>query len=138
MIDIQITEEPLDAAKCLSAISSHEAGGNAVFIGTVRNQPKGKEVLHLDFEAYEPMAIKEMHKIAARCMKRWELIGLAIHHRTGRLQLGEVPVVIAVASAHRKNAFEACEFAIDELKKSVPIWKREFFENGDLWVAAHP
>jgi len=138
MIDLLITADPLDSQSCLDGIQTMEAGGNVVFIGTVRNQTKGQTVKFLEFEAYEPMAIKEMDKIAQRAMKIWEIKGIAIHHRVGKLNLGEIPVVIAVSSAHRKNAFEACEYAIDELKKSVPIWKREFFENGNVWVAAHP
>ncbi|PWK78165.1 molybdopterin synthase catalytic subunit [Mucilaginibacter oryzae] len=117
---------------------SAESGGIDVFIGTVRNQTKGKKVLKLDFEAYEPMAISEMYKIAARAFERWPVQKILIHHRTGLLQVGEVPVIIAVSAAHRDAAFEACRYIIDTLKQTVPIWKKESFEDGDVWVAAHP
>lgn len=109
-----------------------------MFIGTVRNSTKGKEVLRLEFEAYEAMALKEMHKIAEAVLERWPVEKILIHHRTGVLAVGEVPVVIAVAAAHRTAVFEACRFAIDTLKQTVPIWKKEVFADGESWVAAHP
>jgi molybdopterin synthase catalytic subunit len=117
---------------------SPESGGIDVFIGTVRNATKGKKVLRLDFEAYEPMAISEMNKIAAQAVERWPVQKILIHHRTGLLNVGEVPVVIAVSAAHRDAAFDACRYIIDTLKQTVPIWKKESFEDGDVWVAAHP
>jgi len=117
---------------------SPESGGIDVFIGTVRNATKGKKVLKLDFEAYEPMAVSEMNKIAAQAFERWPVQKILIHHRTGLLQVGEVPVVIAVSAAHRDAAFDACRYIIDTLKQTVPIWKKESFEDGDVWVAAHP
>lgn len=109
-----------------------------MFIGTVRNQTKGKKVIRLEFEAYEPMAICEMEKIAAQAFKKWPVQKVLIHHRTGILQVGEVPVVIAVSAAHRAAAFDACRYIIDTLKQTVPIWKKEFFEDGEVWVGAHP
>jgi len=109
-----------------------------VFIGTVRNITKGKTVLRLEFEAYEKMAITEMEKIAAQSLAKWPLQKLLIHHRTGALAVGEVPVIIAVSAAHRDAAFEACRYVIDTLKQTVPIWKKEIFEDGEVWVAAHP
>lgn len=138
MIDIQLKSDPLDSQTCLDAIQTDGAGGNVVFVGTVRNKTKDKTVTHLHFEAYEPMAIKEMRKIAQRAMDKWPLHGVSVHHRIGELAIGEIPVIIATASAHRKEAFAACEFIIDELKKTVPIWKKEHFEDGEVWVAAHP
>ena len=109
-----------------------------MFIGTVRNITKGKTVLRLEFEAYEKMAITEMEKIAAQSLAKWPLQKLLIHHRTGALAVGEVPVIIAVSAAHRDAAFEACRYVIDTLKQTVPIWKKEIFEDGEVWVAAHP
>ncbi|HAS36974.1 MAG TPA: molybdenum cofactor biosynthesis protein MoaE, partial [Flavobacteriales bacterium] len=85
-----------------------------------------------------PMAVKEMKKIAEEAEKRWNTIHICIHHRVGTLEVGEIPVVIAVSTPHRKAAFEACEYCIDQLKETVPIWKKEFFEGGEVWVAAHP
>lgn len=138
MIDIQLLTTPLKTQDCIDFVSSDSAGGLAVFIGTVRNQTKGKKVIRLEFEAYGPMAISEMRKIAETAATRWSAEKISIHHRTGVLGIGEIAVVIAVATPHRKAAFEACEFAIDTLKETVPIWKKEFFEDGEVWVAAHP
>jgi molybdopterin synthase catalytic subunit len=117
---------------------SPESGGIDVFIGTVRNTTKGKKVIKLEFEAYEPMAIAEMEKIAKQAFEQWPVQKVLIHHRTGVLEVGEVPVVIAVSAAHRAAAFDACRFIIDTLKQTVPIWKKEIFEDGEIWVAAHP
>ena len=94
--------------------------------------------MRLEFESYEPMAIKEMQKIAERAAAKWPVEKMVIHHRVGVLGIGEIAVIIAVATPHRKAAFEACEFAIDTLKETVPIWKKEIFEDGEVWVAAHP
>lgn len=138
MIDIQISEEALDISACIDWVMSPECGGIDVFIGTVRNATKGKEVTRLEFEAYKEMALNELQKIAEQALEKWPVQKLLIHHRTGALQVGEVPVVIAVAAAHRAAAFDACRYTIDTLKETVPIWKREFFEDGEVWVAAHP
>ena len=109
-----------------------------MFIGTVRNATKGKKVTRLEFEAYEAMAIAEMEKIAKQAFEKWPLQKVLIHHRAGVLEVGEVPVVIAVSAAHRAAAFDACRYIIDTLKQTVPIWKKEFFEDGEVLVAAHP
>ncbi len=138
MIDIQILEEALSEKVCLSAVEDPAAGGIAIFVGTVRNQTKGKKVVQLDFESFVPMALKEMRKIAEQATSRWDALHISIHHRIGSLKVGEIPVVIAVATPHRKAAFEACEYVIDTLKETVPIWKKEIFEDGEVWVAAHP
>jgi molybdopterin synthase catalytic subunit len=112
---------------------SPESGGIDVFIGTVRNATKGKKVIKLEFEAYEPMAIAEMKKIAEQAFDKWQVQKVLIHHRTGVLEVGEVPVVIAVSAAHRAAAFDACRHIIDTLKQTVPIWKKEIFEDGEDW-----
>lgn len=138
MIDIKLTEEPLNIPACVEWVMSPDCGGIDVFIGTVRNATKGKTVLRLEFEAYRQMALKEMQKIADQAMEKWPVQRILLHHRTGILQVGEVPVVIAVAAAHRAAAFDACRYIIDTLKQAVPIWKKEFFEDGEVWVAAHP
>jgi molybdopterin synthase catalytic subunit len=135
---IQITDKPI----LLSTVESHlhlgAAGGQVYFVGTVRNQTKGKQVQELAFECYEPMAIKEINLILETADKTWPLLAVAVIHRVGTLAIGEYPVIIGVSCAHRKEAFEACEFIIDELKKSVPIWKKERFVDGEEWVSAHP
>jgi molybdopterin synthase catalytic subunit len=138
MIDIQLLEDKLDVSRCVGMVSAPETGGINVFIGTVRNHTKGKRVLRLEFEAYEPMAISEMQKIARRAMENYDVQRMVIHHRVGSLAIGEIPVIIAVGAAHREAAFQACKFAIDTLKETVPIWKKEIFEDGEVWVAAHP
>ncbi|HTI61538.1 molybdenum cofactor biosynthesis protein MoaE [Mucilaginibacter sp.] len=137
-IHINISHKPLNMQSCIDWVMSPQSGGIDVFIGTVRNATKGKAVVRLDFEAYEPMALKEMEKIAAQAFEKWPVQKLLIHHRVGTLAVGEIPVIIAVSCAHRDAAFEACRFVIDTLKQTVPIWKKEVFEDGEVWVAAHP
>lgn len=117
---------------------SASCGAINTFVGTVRNQTKGKTVLYLDFEAYEPMALKEMHKIADQAIERWPIEHISFVHRVGKLEIGDEAVFIAVSTPHRKASFEACQFCIDTLKETVPIWKKEVFEDGEVWVAAHP
>ena len=138
MIEIKLLESPLDIAQCIASVASDNAGGIDVFIGTVRNLTKGRRVLRLEFEAYEPMAIAEMEKIAREAEALFAVDRIAIYHRVGMLGIGETAVVIAVSTPHRHAAFEACRYAIDTLKQTVPIWKKEFFEDGEVWVAAHP
>ena len=138
MIDIQLKNTQLIPQECIDFTASNSAGGSTVFIGTVRNNTKGKPVVRLEFEAYPPMAISEMRKIAEQAKEKWNAEKISIHHRTGVLDIGEIAVIIAVATPHRKAAFEACEYCIDTLKETVPIWKKEIFEDGEVWVAAHP
>ena len=138
MQEIYITSDKLDSKACTDEVTYPGAGGIVVFVGTVRNQTNGKTVKHLEFESYEPMAIKEMQKIAYHAKERWGLHKIVIHHRVGLVPITEEAVVIACSSAHRKEAFAACEYAIDTLKESVPIWKKEIFEDGEVWVSAHP
>jgi molybdopterin synthase catalytic subunit len=135
---IEITDQPIDVLKVIEAASLNEAGAINTFIGTVRNQTSGKKVLRLEYEAYEPMAISEIRKIVDQANDTWKVLGYAVSHRVGVLNSGEIAVVVAVSTAHRKASFEACQFIIDSLKQTVPIWKREFFEDGDQWVSAHP
>ena len=135
---IELHTEPLNIQSCIEWVVSPQSGGTDVFIGIVRDSTKGKTVVRLEFEAYNIMAINEMKKIAKQAFEQWPIQKLLIHHRTGTLTIGEVPVIIAVAAAHRAAAFEACRYVIDTLKETVPIWKKEVFEDGDVWVAAHP
>ncbi len=137
-MSILLSDLPLNIVSCIESVGTPESGGTDVFIGTVRNATKGKAVLHLEFEAYQPMAIREMEKIAAKAREQWPVHAIAIHHRVGKLAIGDVAVIIAVSAAHRDAAFQACRFAIDTLKETVPIWKKEVFEDGEVWVAAHP
>lgn len=136
--DILLTEHPLSVEACNAFVGTPDAGGIVIFVGTVRNQTKGKAVVRLEFEAYAPMAVSEMRKIAQRALSEFPVQRVAIHHRTGVLDIGAIPVIIAVGAAHRGAAFDACEYCIDALKQTVPIWKKEIFEDGEVWVAAHP
>ena len=138
MIDIKISDEPLNIQSCIDWVMTPQCGGIDVFVGTVREATKGKTVVRLEFEAYEKMALKEMKKIAEEALQKWNVHKISIHHRTGVLKIGGIPVVIAVSAAHRDAAFDACRYIIDTLKKTVPIWKKEVFEDGEVWVAAHP
>ncbi|MFT6972648.1 MAG: molybdopterin synthase catalytic subunit [Roseivirga sp.] len=135
---IHITSEKLDPQLAVDLVNYPACGGIVTFVGTVRDQTKGKRVLKLEFEAYEPMALKEMQKIADEAKAKFGVEHVLIHHRTGLVKIGEEAVVIAISSPHRKEAFQACEYCIDTLKLTVPIWKKEFFEDGEVWVSAHP
>tara|TARA_R110001583_G_scaffold61034_2_gene180892 strand:- start:32744 stop:33169 length:426 start_codon:yes stop_codon:yes gene_type:complete len=135
---IKITSEKLNLQECTDFVQDDSCGGISLFVGTVRNLTKNKKVILLDFSGYEPMAVKEMKKIADKALEKFPIHKIAIHHALGELQIGDIPVIIAVSSAHRKATFEACEFAIDRLKETVPIWKKEHFEDGEVWVNSHP
>ncbi len=130
--------EHIDLAEANHYLGGETAGAINLFIGTVRNHSKGKKVLHLDFEAYEPMALKEMEKLGTKAKEKWPLYEVAIIHATGSKLPGETVVLIGVSSAHREASFEACRFLIDELKNTVPIWKKEYYEDNSVWVNAHP
>jgi len=135
---IKITSEKLDLHECYNFVTDDSCGGISAFVGTVRNDTKGKEVQQLDFSTYKPMALKEMQKVADLALEKYPIEKIAIHHAEGLLQIGEVPVIITTSSKHRKAAFDACQFAIDTLKETVPIWKKEHFSDGEVWVNAHP
>lgn len=135
---IKITEKHIDVQKVIDTVSSLAAGAVNVFVGTVRNNARGKNVVWLEYEAYETMAVAEIRKIIDDAAHRWPLLGWAVSHRIGTLKPGEVSVVVAVSTPHRKDSFEACQFIIDTLKEKAPIWKKEVFENGEEWVSARP
>jgi molybdopterin synthase catalytic subunit len=137
-IEIRLSKESLNLSDCQQFVEDAGAGGIVHFVGAVRNLTKGKTVTRLDFEAYEPMAVSEMQKIAEQAIQKFGVMKVAIHHRIGTLEIGELPVIIAVSTAHRKAAFEACQYCIDTLKETVPIWKKEIFEDGEVWVSATP
>lgn len=137
-IQILLTSDPLDILQAEAFVTDDKSGGEVVFVGRVRNHAGGKTVIKLEFEAIPSMAEKEMTKIAEQALAKFDVDKVAIHHRVGELPIGEIPVVIAVSSAHRKASFEACEYCIDSLKETVPIWKKEFFEGGEHWVSATP
>jgi molybdopterin synthase catalytic subunit len=135
---IKITEKHIDVQKVIDTASSLNAGAVNVFIGTVRSSANGKNVVWLEYEAYETMAVLEIRKIIDEAASRWPLLGWAVSHRIGTLRPGETAVVVAVSTPHRKDSFEACQYIIDTLKEKVPIWKKEVFEGGEEWVSARP
>jgi molybdopterin synthase catalytic subunit/molybdopterin converting factor small subunit len=130
----RVTEEPLSLEAVVAEVADERAGGIATFTGTVRRQSRGREVTHLEYEAYAEMAEETMAKLAADLEGRHELCAVAIHHRVGRLELGEASVVIAVSAPHRQAALQACREAIDTLKETVPLWKKEVYGGGEEWI----
>ena len=133
---IQITDAPIDPAETTAKVRKDTNGGVVTFLGTTRLFAEGQKVLYLEYEAYPQMALKEMEKIRLEIQAEWNIEDIAITHRIGRVDIGEISLVVTVASPHRKEAFLACHQAVDRLKERVPIWKKEFFEGGQHhWVA---
>jgi molybdopterin synthase catalytic subunit len=132
--DFRLSEEPLDLTACVAEVESDEAGAIATFVGTTRIASRGRTVHHLEYEAYAGMAEQVMGEIADELRGRHDLIGIAIHHRIGRVAIGEQSVVIAVSAPHRADALVACHEAIDALKERVPLWKKEVYEGGEEWI----
>jgi molybdopterin synthase catalytic subunit len=130
----QITRDVIDAQKIARQTLRPEDGAICVFEGVVRNNSKGKRTLHLVYEAYDTMAVKKLEEIGIFVRQAWEIGCVAMVHRLGHLDIGETSVAVIVTSPHRRAAFDACHYAIDKLKKVVPIWKKEFFEDGELWI----
>lgn len=129
-----LSEDPLSVEAAVEQVTSADAGGIATFIGTTRARSRGRQVLYLDYEAYEGMAEQVMADLAAELQSRHELCAIAIHHRIGRVEIGERSVVIAVSAPHRAAALAACQEAIDRLKVSVPLWKKETYVGGEEWI----
>lgn len=130
----RLSEEPLSLDAAVDEVRSDEAGAIATFTGTTRARSRGRDVLHLDYEAYEEMAELEMQRIAEDLRRRYDLRAVAIHHRVGRVGIGETSVVIAVSAPHRADALAACRDAIDTLKETVPLWKKETYRGGEEWI----
>jgi molybdopterin synthase catalytic subunit/molybdopterin converting factor small subunit len=129
-----LSDEPLSLERVVDEVRTDEAGAIATFTGTTRIRSRDRTVTHLDYEAYEGMAEKVMAEIAESLQARYELCAVAIHHRVGRVEIGETSVVIAVSAAHRQAALAACKDAIDELKERVPLWKKEVYAGGEEWI----
>jgi molybdopterin synthase catalytic subunit len=136
---IALTDQPIDVAAVLASVQDDGAGAVNTFIGTVRNQSTGRRVVRLDYEAYDKMAVRQMELVAEQAREKWPMLRqVAVTHRKGRLEIGDVAVVVAVSTPHRADSFAACQFIIDTIKQVVPIWKKEEYEDGSVWVAAHP
>jgi MoaE-MoaD fusion protein len=131
---ILVTREPLNSEAITATVQRASNGGVVTFLGTTRNETGGRRVLYLEYEAYEGMAGKMLTRIAEEILDRWGIADVSIAHRFGRLEPGEVSMVVAVASPHRAAAFQACQYIVDRVKQNVPIWKKEVFEDGAAWV----
>lgn len=129
-----ITTAPLNHEALIKALDATGIGAIATFLGLVRDHNRGQRVLYLDYEAYEPLALRGLDLIVSEAKERWPSVRLAIHHRIGRMEIGEASVVIAAASPHRPDAFSAARYAIERIKQIVPIWKHEYFDGGDVWI----
>ena len=132
---IAVTANPLELGPLVHLVS--RGGGHgavATFIGVVRDKNLNRRVTHLEYEAYEPMAVKALERICHEAGREWPGVRVAVHHRIGRLAIGEASIVIAAASAHRAAAFAACRYVIERVKQIVPIWKHEFFDGGEVWI----
>ena len=131
----RIVVQPLSADAVAQAVADPAAGGIVIFSGVVRNEKDGRPVKYLEYEAYAPMAEAKMREVGEQVRRRWPSVkAVTMLHRVGRLEIGESSVLIAVSAAHRREAFEACHYAIDTLKQTVPVWKKEHFEDGEIWV----
>jgi molybdopterin converting factor subunit 1 len=130
----ELTTEPIDVSSVARRVVLPECGATVTLDGYVREWTRGRRTLYLVYEAYAPMALAEMRRLGREAHARFEIAHLGIVHRTGRLEIGETSVVVSVSAPHRRAAFEACEWAIRELKRTVPVWKKEFYEGGEVWV----
>ena len=133
---LAVVRTPLELNTLVAAVNDGTGGQGAVvtFLGLVRNHNVGRRVHYLEYEAFEPLAVKAFGRIAEEVRERWPGAALALHHRIGRLEIGDASVAIAAASAHRRDAYAACRYAIERVKQIAPIWKREFFDGGDVWI----
>jgi len=133
---LAVVRTPLEMNALVAAVNDGTGGQGAVvtFLGLVRNHNVGRRVHYLEYEAFEPLAVNAFGRIADEVRERWPGAALALHHRIGRLEVGEASVAIAAASPHRRDAYAACRYAIERVKQIAPIWKREFFEGGDVWI----
>ena len=131
---ILITDQPLDPEAVTARVLAPANGGVVTFLGTTRNDTEGRRVLYLEYEAYPEMAEKELLRLFRELEERWGVTDVAVAHRLGHLEIGDVSMVVVVAAPHRKEAFAACWHAVDRIKETVPIWKKEFFEDGAVWV----
>jgi len=130
----EITTEPLDVGAIARRVVPAECGATVTLDGYARRWTRGQETLYLEYEAYRPMALREMKKLVEKALEQFEIAAVGIVHRLGRTEIGETSVVIAVAAPHRRHAFEACEWLIRELKRVVPIWKKEVYAGGETWI----
>lgn len=138
MFRVGIQKEPLIESDILKNLGTDSDGAIVVFVGRARNFSEGKQVLYLEYQAYESMAYRELEKICKTALARWPLSGCVVFHRYGKVEISEPSIVIGVSSSHRKEAFAAAMFIIDTIKQTVPIWKKEYCSDGSMWISEHP
>ena len=134
----EVTAGALDPGRVVEHVRRDDAGAIALFYGVVRDNNRGRKVMHLEYDAYPEMATKVMQRIAEEAKERFNVAEIAIQHRTGRLEIGETSLLVAISSAHRGEAFEACQALVDRFKEEVPIWKKEVFQGGEEWIEGDP
>lgn len=133
--DLLLTDEPLSLDDAFAYLRGEDVGGVTLFVGTVRRHNEGRVVIRLDYEAQSELALNEMERIAREMLDRWPLVRVVMHHRIGTLAVGDLAVIVGASAGHRGETFEACRYGIDTLKQTVPIWKKEYFEGGAVWIA---
>jgi len=134
----EVSSEPLNPQRLMNFVRKDESGAVALFYGVVRNNNQGRRVQYLEYDAYPGMAVKKMREVAEEVRARWPITEMGMMHRMGRVEVGEAALLVAVSSPHRREAFEACQYAVDRVKEIVPIWKKEVGEGGEMWVEGHP
>ena len=132
----RLTDKPIELNELLAFVRDPAAGAVSTFIGATRDNNEGRSIISLDYEVYPGMAEQEMVKLGEEAAEKWEITRMAIVHRIGNVPIGEASVIIAVSAPHRDDAFKACRYAIDELKKRVPIWKKEIYQGGEIWIGS--
>ena len=137
-IYIELTERPLVSERLVAAVGRATSGAVVLFHGVVRNHNEGRDVLYLEYDCYPELAVRELRAVAESVLRDFAVEAIAVAHRTGRLEIGETSLLVAVASAHRGDAFDACHAAVDRIKQTVPIWKKEFWAGGGVWLDGHP
>lgn len=135
---LQVTSAPLDPGTLASLVSRPESGAVVLFYGIVRNNNLGRSVQYLEYDAYPPLAERMLAEIAGEARTRWQITEVAIHHRVGHLEIGEMSLLVAVSAPHRAEAFEACHYCVDRVKQVVPVWKKEVWEGGESWIEGTP
>ena len=137
-MQVEITAAPLVPEPFLQHVRRDDSGAVALFLGVVRDHSHGRRVLYLEYDAYPSMAVKKLRQVAEEIRSRWDITDVAINHRTGRLEVGETSLLVAVSAPHRREAFEACHYAVDRIKEIVPVWKKEVWEGGEAWIEGDP
>ncbi|MFM7233885.1 MAG: molybdenum cofactor biosynthesis protein MoaE [Flavobacteriales bacterium] len=138
MNSFELSQEPLSESRARALLADATCGALVIFVGTVRDSARGADVTHLEFESYEPMVMKVLNKLANEIREKFGVKGVLLHHRLGKVEVGEAAVIAGISSPHRAEAFAACAYLMERLKEIVPIWKKEFTSEGGMWISLHP